>query len=150
MASDSLKQVGNFIKDTNKKANQGLKRYSKNLPVVENTRDIFDPTISFEMFFRTEENQKEVILDMKLSKPPPMKGCRSACHMAACEQFNLPAGEQVVTLQEPPIAGTVDVFVNGEILSNLQSYIIPSNQVFLQSGSNPTNIVVVCYIWSSC
>lgn len=149
MASDNLRQVGNYLKDTRKKANQALNRYSKNLPRVEATRDIFDPSVHFEMFFKTD-GEKEISLDIGFKKPPPLRGCKSGCHTAACEEYTLGAGNHIIALDHLPIAGTVDAFVNGEILSDGQFYIHGGASVFVQGGSLASNIIVVCYIWDNC
>lgn len=152
MASDNLRQIGKYVRETREAANHALNRYSKNLPVVERARDIFDVDIPFEMFFSTKENEKIVLLDLDFNKPPPLRGCKQGCTTSACESFTRSSGNHSLTVEYPYISGSVNVFINGVVLDNSQYWeeSPEAGAVFVQGASRDTNTITICYIWENC
>lgn len=152
VASDSLNQVGKYIQQTGKNSEFALRRDYKQLKKIERSRDIFDPAIPFEMDFKTELSDTRIGLDLFFNQPPPMKGCRAGCHTAKCETFSEGAGNFLLTLSYPYIFGTVNVYLNGDILDSSQwVQANPSGgQVFVQAGSKSSNYISICYVFGDC
>lgn len=62
MASDSLSQVGKTLKQSRKKSNQSLNRYSENFPKLERVRAF--SVNPFEMHFKTKQLDNRVSMDL--------------------------------------------------------------------------------------
>jgi hypothetical protein len=152
MASDNLKQVGQFIKNTRKGVDHALKRYHGDIPKVERTRDIFDSEIPFEMNFSTEKPGERVLLNLNFNKPPPMNDCVADCLEARCESFTLQPGNHIVQLAQGYTAGTITVFVDAvPVLDSDFDEVDPANgTVYIQSESLDTYVATVCYTFGTC
>lgn len=151
MASDSLNQIGRFVKKTRQNSDYALKRYHANLPTVENVRDVFDPDIPFEMAFKTRRKEDKVSLNLTFREPPPLRGCKSECISNACESFTLTGTSHYITVAQPYVATTVSIFVDGDILpaSQFNEDNPEGGGIYIQTPSGE-HVVVVCYIYGDC
>jgi hypothetical protein len=152
MASDNIREVGKFVKQTRRDTDYALKRYHSKIPLVERTRDIFDSEIPFKMNFETKRKGNKVLLDLNFNKPPPLNRCKSDCLAATCESFVVEPGiDHLLTLQQPYIAGTTTVFINySQVLPSTFDEVSPeSGQIFVQ-GTTTSTLITVCYSYGNC
>jgi len=149
MASDSLNQIGKYIRKTNKQASLALKRNFHKIPTKDRARDTVSSVYPFRMGIE-QEGGNTVKIDINFDKPPP-DDCAAECIATACEQFNLVNGGHSVTVENPYEAGTVRVYSNGEPLSNVQWYEENSSggQVYVQV-QQPEELIVICYTYIIC
>ena len=151
MASDSLKQIGNYIKDTKKDTDFGLKRYHANIPRVERTRDVFDSDVPFQFTFKTEHPKDRITLNLIFNKPPPLSQCNNGCVTAQCQTFNVTPGDHLLTVDNPYNAGSVTVFVDyvQALASGFEETNPEAGTVFVQ-GSETTSTITICYTFGDC
>lgn len=148
MASDSLREVGQYIKKTNKQANLSLKRNFSKLPVRDRARDVISDIAPFRMDIQTDESA--VTIDINFDKPPPAD-CAAECYATACQSFNLTVGGHSITVGNPYEEGTMRVYIGDSPLENVQWYEENpgAGQVYVQV-QNSSAIVVTCYTYIIC
>lgn len=147
MASDSLNEVGRYIKKTRDNADYALKRGKKRHNKVERTRDVFTDSASFIMFFRTEEDER-VWMDLNFSEPPPGKGLGGGIgFLANCVSITTDNTDHIVYVGSAYDAGTVTVYMNGAEYdtSKWDEYNPDAGEVFVKGGPRSTNTITICY-----
>lgn len=152
MASDSLNQIGKYIRKTGKDADRAVKRAYPIQPRLERVRDVFDSTTGFDMQFEIDNKDTKVLLDLNFTLPPPTRGCKAGCIISQCEEFDFESGgNHSVTLDHSYLAKSISVFVNGERLPDYQvNELSPgAGEVFYQGTSGPDK-VAICYVYSNC
>ncbi len=82
--SDKLNQVGKFIRKSKEDSDYSLKRYSENFPQVERTRDSFDPTLNFNMKFKTKVPDNHISVDLNFGIKSPIGCCVDANTQIYC------------------------------------------------------------------
>lgn len=96
---DSIKQIGNIIKNTSQQTNYALDRLFGYKPKIERIRDIVDTTKVFKMTFKTETSNR-VTLSLTFYDATPMEVIYTAAGSStppgvACEEFTLsPCGPE--------------------------------------------------------
>lgn len=149
MASDNIRQVGRYIRDTNRNANYAIKRYTKKLPIRDRVRDSVSTISPFVTYVETDGSQS-VTIDINFSEPPPST-CDSECIATTCEEFELSNGGHSILVVNPFEAGTVKIYSNGNVLDGAQWY--ESNpltgEVYVQVQSG-TEMIVICYAYIIC
>jgi hypothetical protein len=149
MASDSLNEIGRYIKDTNNRATDALNRVRPNRPAVERTRDIFDPAIPFSMEFNKSSKQRSVTLDLTFNKPPPMQNCMTGGNIRmSCEEFTVTSGDHELKLTNAYMPGTTSVYVNGSAWPTFKyaEEDWESGEVLITDLTNEVNTVTICYM----
>lgn len=145
--SDNLNELGKNLKSNRKRTSQGLGKNRHIIPQTERVRDIMDPTVAFELEFKTKINSHRVYLNLDFM-PPPSSACCEGCSCTACDFFNGGATETTYILTYAYIPGTARVFINNE----------PSTQ-FVETEPAQAEIVVyahnddeitVCYVYNIC
>jgi hypothetical protein len=64
MGSDSLKQVGKYIKGTRKDTDYALSQYSEIFPKIERIRAPFNPDNPFTMEFRNKQQENKITITL--------------------------------------------------------------------------------------
>jgi hypothetical protein len=149
MASDSLNQVGKYIKRANSNASLALKRNFHKLPKKDRARDTVSNVAPFRMEIY-QEGRRPITININFNKPPP-SDCAVDCIATTCEQFTLAYGGHSLTMINPYEAGTVRVYTDGEILPAAQWYEENpgAGQVYVQVP-NSTALIAVCYTYIIC
>jgi hypothetical protein len=149
MASDNLNQVGKYIRQAGRTADQALKRVRPTVPDRDRTKDTLSSAIPFKMSI-ISDGTKTVLMDVKFDKPPPTD-CGSGCISTSCEQFTLNPGGHSITLTNPPFEpGTVIVFSNGSLLSPTQWFEDESNVGTVYVQTPIIALIVICYSYVTC
>jgi len=149
MASDNLRQVGRYLRQTNRTADLALKKARKKMPVKDRVRDNISNIYPFTMQIETE-GPTRVVIDINFNKPPP-SDCISECIGTVCEDFDLSNGGHSVNVVNPYEAGTVKVYAEGEPLDSSQwSEEEPSaGKVYVQV-QDFSKVIAICYVYIAC
>lgn len=149
MASDSLNQVGKYIRRANKNAGLALKRDFHKLPKKDRTRDTVSNVATFRMEIY-QEGRRPVTMNIKFNKPPP-DDCSADCIATTCEQYNLGYGGHSLTVTNPYEPGSVRVYLNGNVLPDAQWYEENpgAGQVYVQAPT-PSASIGICYAYVIC
>lgn len=153
MASDSLREVGKYIKKTREDVDHALDRYLQHRAKVERTRDTFSDVIPFVFYFKTEEDDV-VTLELNFLLPPPTGnglGGGDTGYNTVCESFTKAIGTHIISVEKPYLPTTVSVYVNGEEWDpNKWSEYDPSaGQVeVIVDATFTSNQVVICYLYT--
>lgn len=149
MASDSLNEIGRYIKQSRRNADLALKRYSKHMPKKDRVRDTISSVSPFSMYIENDGFER-VIIDVNFRVPPP-SDCSAECIATACEDFELLGGGHSITVTNPYEPGTIKVFSNGNPLEQIQWYEEnpEAGQVYVQVQSTG-EVIVVCYAYIIC
>jgi hypothetical protein len=148
MASDSLTQVGKYIRNTNKRADQALKRVTNKIPKKERARDTVSSIYPMSFNVETRERGERVTLDINFNKPPPLD-CAAGCIATTCEDYEMTAGGHSISVTNPYEPGSVKVFISGTLQPAQWSEENPEGgQVYVQVSGRV--MVVVCYSYIIC
>lgn len=148
MASDSLNQIGKYIRRGSTNASLALKRNFHKLPTKDRARDTVSSVYTFRMTVE-QEGGRPVKINVNFNKPPP-DDCAANCIATACQDFDLPVGGHSITVENPYEAGSVRVYLGESELDDAQWYEEnPSGgQVYVQTTGQA--LIVVCYTYIIC
>lgn len=148
MASDSLRQVGKYIKRTSQSADLALKRNFTKMPRKDRARDTVSNVAPFRMFI--ESDGRGATIDINFDKPPPAD-CASGCFATACQDFNLSPGGHSITVENPYEEGTMRVFAGENPLESVQWYEENpvGGQVYVQVPAD-VSLIALCYTYIIC
>lgn len=151
MASDNLRQIGRYMRQTNRQADLALKRYANKIPKRERARDTVSSVFPMQFIVHSEGKSGDTFtIDINFNKPPP-EDCSADCIGTACEDFEMFTSAQLITLTNPYEPGTVRVYNRGEAVDASQW--VEENpsggEVYVQPvGDN--EIMVICYSYITC
>lgn len=150
MASDSLRQVGRGLKQTNRRADLALKRVTNDIPKKERTRDTMSSLFPFTMYVSSEGKGDKFTLNINFNKPPP-SDCAAECIATACEDFELSQGSYLLQTTNPYEPGTVRVYSQGETIDPAQftEENPAAGQVYVQVQPGVA-MIVICYSYIIC
>lgn len=143
---DPINQLGKDLAAIKYNAQAALRRAHPVIPKIERTRDIFDDTQPFEMFFDIDDTDKGVSMDLYFNKPPP--ACAIGDTRFCCTDFAEEPGGHLLQVPNPYVSGSVHVLING----NPQTRNIdweerdPDNGLLYVNGINSSQFIDVCYI----
>jgi hypothetical protein len=141
---DRLSQVGKFVRGTKEKIDS--KEIGPNLPTIEKIRDIFDPTIPYEMSFRTQVQESQIFLDMRIL-PPPVNNTCAGCVCAVCEVF---IGVNYFNTLYNYSPGTVTMFLNDRLTTAFTETDPTSGRVDISASVSSGTRISVCYVYVVC
>lgn len=145
--SDSLRQIGKYVKKSNKEGNHSLKRPLPTDPTIERARDIFDPEAEFRMDFYIKPYNTRTVLTVQF-KPPPPTSCCGGCQCQVCEVF-LDGNEELI-VSYPYLAGTVRIYYNNINFTTFSETNPNTGAVTLTSEVVAGQEIKVCYVHSIC
>lgn len=148
MASDNLREVGRFIRKSNRQADLAMKRITNKIPKRERARDVVSSLYSFRMHVTSPGKGDKVSIDINFNKPPP-SDCISDCVATTCEDIELSRGAYSIPTENPYVPGTVKVFSQGIPLPEAQWYEENSGQVYVQV-QNRLEMIIICYSYIVC
>lgn len=150
MASDSLRQVGRSIRQTNRNANYAIKRVTNRVPKRERARDSMSSLFPFSMLVESEGKGDKFTIQINFNKPPP-SDCSAECIATACEDFELSEGAYLLNTTNPYEAGTVRVYSQGQTLEAAQwvEENPSAGQVYVQAQGD-IQMIVICYSYIIC
>src|ERR1041385_1525757 len=108
---DELSQLGKGLKKTQEDVDYALSRAHPIGPRIERSRDIFDSIVQFEMFFKTDEHESEMLLSLVFS-PAPNNCCCTICTCSICEFFTGQTSPVFITSHDILDPTTVNVYFN--------------------------------------
>lgn len=148
MASDNLREIGRFIRKTNRDAELAMKRVTNQIPKRERARDSVSALYPFTMTVTTEGKAGKVSIDINFNKPPP-DDCSAECISTTCEAHELNRGAYSLNTVNPYVPGTVKVFSQGLSLPQAQWFEENEGQVYVQVQS-ATEMIIICYSYIIC
>lgn len=148
MATDNLREVGRFIRKTNRQADLAMKRVANTIPKRERARDVVSSLYPFRMLVDSSGKGDKISLDINFNKPPP-SDCIADCVATTCEATQLSSGGYSMSTENPYVAGTVKVFSQGVLLPLAQWYEEGGGQVYVQVQS-PLEMIIICYSYIVC
>jgi len=153
MYNDGINQIGKYVGKTGKNANRALKKSEPDYAADEIARDIFDPVVSYVMYFTTSRPNQSIKADLKFELPPPNIGlgkCCGDCYCSKCEIFFFDDFDsQIILTEYPYVAGTVRVF-DAYGNTSLVTETDPDAGIVdlgYDPDPSPTNKIYVCYVY---
>lgn len=150
MASDKLRQVGRYMRLTERQADLALKRYTNKIPKKERARDTVSSVFPFRFDVQTDGRANRITVNINFNKPPP-DDCGVDCISTACIDFQMGLGAHSISLPNPYIPGTVRVYGQGDTIEVAQ--FIEENpsggQVYVQVNIE-VETVVICFSYITC
>lgn len=145
--SDNLNQLGNNLKSNKRKSESALNKDRKIIPQVERVRDVMDPTVPFELEFKTTTNSHRLLLDLNFM-PPPSTGCCADCSCSICEFFDGGVTETLFITTYGYVPRSVVVFKNDIPTTDFTETDPPRGQITVWAHNNED--IIICYVYDIC
>lgn len=148
--TDSLNQVGKYLKETSRKSDFAIKRTFREAPSTERIRDIFDPDYPLEAKFDIGKNITSTTIDIYFGRRLPNIGCCADCYCGATEAYtsdSLVSGS--IYLSQPYVQNTTVVYLNGSRATRNTDYVESSPSSGQLSILSDFSTIVISYVYTT-
>lgn len=146
---DGIREVGKYIKETEKKTERALKRAREPQNSVERVRDIFDSDNPMRSVIKIPEAAHRTKIELNFGRALPALGCCGDCMCGVTESYSsdsLISGSIYVTT--PYVVGSTVVYIDGVLVTKGVAYVETDPTTGQITILVPSTTIVISYVYT--